>query len=156
MRRCHSCGSESLRQSTEVVRARLRSSGIRASATVPVRQCATCGETYLEGSVLQAFEVAVARELANKGVRTGEAFRFMRTVLGLRAADLAKLLGVTPETISHWETGKVAVNRATFVAVGALVEDAAEGRSTTHSRFARLAADRPYPKVLRPKLQLVE
>ncbi len=77
----------------------------------------------------------------------------MRKILGLRAADLALLLDVTPETISHWETGKARIGRAAFVALGAMVQDATEGRSTTRDRLAALDDDHPRPKVLRPKLR---
>jgi transcriptional regulator with XRE-family HTH domain len=94
----------------------------------------------------------VARELANLGVRTGEAVRHMRKTLGLRAADLAQLLDLTPETISHWETGKAPISRAAFVAVGAMIQDAIDGRTTTRDRFAALIEERRYPRVLDPKL----
>jgi len=155
VRRCFYCGNRAFRQATETVRAHLRASRVHASAVVPVRQCAKCQESYFSGPVLHAFELAVALELANSGVRTGEAFRHMRVAVGLRAADVARLLGVTPETISHWETGKAAVNRAAFVTLGAMVDDEIEGRTTTRDRLDRLAKGRPYPKVLRPRLSKV-
>jgi DNA-binding transcriptional regulator YiaG len=102
---------------------------------------------------VQDFELAVACELADQGVRTGEAVRHMRKALGLRAADLARLLDFTPETISHWETGKARIGRAAFVVLGALVQDAFGGTSSTRDRLAALDDDRPRPKVLRPKLR---
>jgi DNA-binding transcriptional regulator YiaG len=102
---------------------------------------------------VQEFELAVACELADRGVRTGEAVRHMRKVLGLRAADLARLLDLTPETISHWETGKARIGRAAFVVLGAMVQDALEGTSSTRDRLSALDEDGPRPKVLRPKLR---
>ena len=95
-------------------------------------------------------ELAVAREFADVGVDTGEAFRRMRKALGLRATDLAQLLDLTPETISHWETGKVVINRAAFVALGAMVQDAIDGRTTTRDRLAALGKRR-YPRALSPR-----
>jgi DNA-binding transcriptional regulator YiaG len=105
---------------------------------------------------MEAFDLAVSRELGGRAVCTGEALRFMRSALGLRAADLARLLDVTPETMSHWETGKAPVPRSAFAVVAALVDDAAEGRTATRARLERLASSRPRPKVLRPRLTLAE
>ena len=154
MQHCYFCGSRDLRDSTEVLRTSLPSSGIRASARVPALRCAACSESYVWGTHMEAFDLALSRELAARAVCTGEALRFMRTSLGLRAADLARLLDVTPETFSHWETGKAAVPRAPFAVVAALVDDALEGRTSTRSRLERLASPGPRPKVLRPRLDL--
>ncbi len=151
MRRCAQCGNCEFRNVIETLSAEFPSSGVTASVGVPGRQCTKCKETYVAGSVKQGFELAVARELANLGVRTGEAVRHMRKTLGLRAADLAQLLDLTPETISHWETGKAPINRAAFVAVGAMIQDAIDGRTTTRDRFAALVEERRYPRVLAPK-----
>jgi putative zinc finger/helix-turn-helix YgiT family protein len=137
---------------TETLSAEFPTCGFAASVGVPGRQCTKCKETYVAGSVKHDFELAVARELANLGVHAGEAIRHMRKALGLRASDLAQLLDLTPETISHWETGKVRINRAAFVALGAMIQDASEGRTTTRDRLATLGDERPYPRVLSPKL----
>jgi transcriptional regulator with XRE-family HTH domain len=55
------------------------------------------------------------------GLRTGESFRFMRKAVGLRANELSEYLGVAPETISRWETGKWDPDKAAFAALAALV-----------------------------------
>jgi DNA-binding transcriptional regulator YiaG len=92
--------------------------------------------------------LAVACALADAGVHTGEALRCMRKALGLRGCDLARLLDVTPETISHWETGKARPNRAAFAALGAMIADAMAGRTTTRDRLATLARASEYPRAL--------
>ena len=97
-------------------------------------RCVRCGNSEVRPS---SRELAVAREFADVGVDMGEAFRRMRKALGLRATDLAQLLDLTPETISHWETGKVVINRAAFVALGAMVQDAIDGRTTTPRQARR-------------------
>ncbi len=153
MRNCAHCGNREYRNVTETLSAKFPVSGVTASAAVPSRQCTACRRTRVPPSAVRAFELAVARELADRGIRTGEAVRHMRKILGLRAADLALLLDVTPETISHWETGKARIGRAAFVALGAMVQDLAEGTSTTRDRLAALDDDHPRPKVLRPKLR---
>jgi putative zinc finger/helix-turn-helix YgiT family protein len=152
MRRCAACGNGRFRKGTEVLSADFPASELEASVSVPARQCTKCKEAYVDGRVVQRFELAVARELANLGLHTGETFRYMRKVLGLRAVDLAQLLDVTPETISHWETGKVPINRAALAALGAMIQDAIEGRTTTRDRLRALGDDRPRPKVLHPRL----
>ncbi len=152
MRGCVECGNRKFRKVTETISTEFRASGFTASVGVPGRQCTKCKTTHVPSSVMQSFELAVGRELADLGVHTGEAIRHMRKALGLRAADLARLLDLTPETISHWETGKARINRAAFVALGAMIQDAIEGRSTTRDRLAALSDERPYPRVLSPKL----
>lgn len=123
-------------------------SGVTASAAVPARRCRRCHGADVDAAVRDRFQLAVCRELANAGVLTGEAMRLMRNALRLRAADLARLLGVTPETISHWETGKARANRAAFIALCALVQDAIDGRTTTRDRLAALADGLAHPRAL--------
>jgi hypothetical protein len=45
-------------------------------------------------------------------------------VAGIRAADLAKLLDVSAETVSHWETGKHSADRSTRSVIAGLVLEA--------------------------------
>lgn len=153
MRGCASCGNHEFRKITETLSAGFPASGVTASAAVAGSQCTRCRETHVPPSVVQEFALAVAAELADRGVRTGEAVRHMRKALGLRAADLAGLLDMTPETISHWETGKAPIGRAAFVVLGAMVQDVLEGSSRTRDRLAALDGARPRPKVLRPRLR---
>lgn len=105
------------------------------TATLPATKCAACGESYINGEVLGRFELSAARKLAELGIREGAAFKFMRKALGMRAADLAELLSVTPETVSRWENDKNEVDLAAFVTLGALVADKLEGRTTTLDRL---------------------
>lgn len=153
MRGCARCGNREFRKITETLSAGFPVSGVTATVAVAGTQCTKCRHTHVPPSIVQEFELAVACELADGGVRTGEAVRHMRKVLGLRAADLARLLDLTPETISHWETGKARIGRAAFVVLGAMVQDALEGTSSTRDRLSALEDDRPRPKVLRPKLR---
>ncbi len=153
MRSCARCGNREFRKTTETLSAGFPASGVTVSVAVAGIQCTKCRHTNVAPAVVRAFELAAARALADRGVRTGEAVRHMRKVLGLRAADLARLLDLTPETISHWETGKARIGRAAFVVLGAMVQDALEGTSSTRDRLSALDDDGPRPKVLRPKLR---
>jgi DNA-binding transcriptional regulator YiaG len=82
--------------------------------------------------LLEAFELDVAGELARHGEASSEAFGFMRRAMGVRAVDLAKLLDVTPETVSRWEHGRQPIDRGAAALLLAMVVDRVEGRTTTN------------------------
>ncbi len=145
--RCATCGDE-LTDAVETLSVALPRCGVVATAQARARRCAGCGGVWVDAGGAARARLAIARALADHGVQTGEALRHLRKALGLRAADLARLLGVTPETVSHWETGKLAPARAAFVAVAAMADDAARGRTTTRDRLAVLADGRPYPRAI--------
>jgi DNA-binding XRE family transcriptional regulator len=152
-RRCGSCGGRELREGTDVLSVPLGRSGVVARVAAPARRCVACGDVHVDEVVLARVRLSVGCALADRGVHSGDALRHMRKALGLRAADLARLLDVTPETVSHWETGKVLPARAAFVAVAAMVEDALDGRTTTRDRLAALAERPSVPRALEVKLR---
>jgi putative zinc finger/helix-turn-helix YgiT family protein len=119
---------------------------------VPALRCDACGKTYLDGPSLEAFELAVARELATLGPATWETFRFMRKTLGMRAADLAELLDVTPETVSRWETGKLDVARAAWSTLADVVVERAEGRTRMLDRLRAIKEPKKLAKTVRIEL----
>jgi DNA-binding XRE family transcriptional regulator len=133
---------------TETLSVALPRCGVVASVDAPAHRCVACGDVQIAGTVLARAQLAVGRELADRGVHDGEALRHMRKALEIRAVDLARLLDVTPETISHWETGRALPARAAFAAVAAMVEDALEGRTATRDRLSVLADGRPHPRSL--------
>jgi putative zinc finger/helix-turn-helix YgiT family protein len=152
-RRCRTCGCGELREGIETVSVTLPRCGLVASVAAPARRCAGCGEVHVERDVLERARLSIGCALADRGVHTGDALRHMRKALALRAADLARLLGVTPETVSHWETGRAPPARAAFVAVAAMVEEAIEGRTTTRDRLGVLASGPRPPRTLRVRLR---
>lgn len=97
--------------------------------------CEACGEQYYDGPELEQFEQLAAAWLAEHGVRTPEELKFMRKAVGIRAADLAGWLGVTPETVSHWETGKYVADIASRSAIAAIVLDTLRRETTTRDRL---------------------
>jgi HTH-type transcriptional regulator/antitoxin MqsA len=146
-RRCATCGGE-LREGVETLSFTLARCGVVASVDAPAQRCAACGGVHVEDGAAAHARLAIACALADRGVHTGDALRPLREALGLRACDLARLLGVTPETISHWETGKLLPARGAFVAVAAMADDAVRGRTTTRDRLEVLAAGRPFPRTV--------
>jgi DNA-binding XRE family transcriptional regulator len=151
-RRCL-CGSADVRAWIARLSLDFPRSGVTASAAVPALRCGCCERVHVEPCTLERLRLVVGCELANLGVLTGEAFRHMRRALGLRACDVAQLLDLTPETISHWETGKARPNRAAFVALAAMLQDAVDRRTITRDRLGRLVEGRPPPPSLTLELR---
>ena len=121
MKRCVRCGSD-------------RIQGVELAEVVPVGElefeglvrgfrCEACGEEYLDGVDTGHLEGCIAAWLAEHGEISREAFRFMRKAIGMRAAELAELLDVTPETVSHWETGKYSIPWSAVAILGAIVSE---------------------------------
>jgi transcriptional regulator with XRE-family HTH domain len=67
----------------------------------------------------------------------------VRKVAGLRASELAELLGVSAETVSHWETGKHPSDLATREVVAELALDTIGGRTDTRDRLRAFAHRAP-------------
>jgi DNA-binding XRE family transcriptional regulator len=82
-----------------------------------------------------AFERAVAAELARHGPVSGETFRWIRKAAALERMELARLLGVAPETIAGWEEERRPVDLATWTLVAAMVLDALEGPRPLRARL---------------------
>src|SRR6266545_3612241 len=101
------------------------------TATVRGWTCDACDEEVYEAADIERFDAAVALALAQAGAGGGEVFRLMRKVLGMRAVDLAELLGVTPETISRWETDKHPIDHEALALLSLLVMDHAKGSTAS-------------------------
>jgi DNA-binding transcriptional regulator YiaG len=107
----------------------------------PQEVCSKCGERYVGPEAIAA-ERAVTRELIARQIRDRAVFKWFRKSAGFKAAELANLLGVTPETISHWENGHTEPTRTMWAIMDALVEDEIEGRTTTLDRLRAPAGSR--------------
>ena len=67
------------------------------TATVRGRVCDACDEAFFDDAVVARVDLAIARALVDADLGSGEAFRFVRKVVGLRANELAALLAVTKD-----------------------------------------------------------
>jgi putative zinc finger/helix-turn-helix YgiT family protein len=146
MKRCVECkGSLKAVQTKEVITIGEH----RISLSLPARRCESCRESYIDGEVAERADLIVASRLLDLGIATGAAFRFMRKALGLRAIDLAELLNVDAATVSRWENGKVAVDRAAIAALAAAASERLEGRDATLTRLRCLREGKRPARTLR-------
>jgi putative zinc finger/helix-turn-helix YgiT family protein len=71
---------------------------------IEVSRCPNCGYSEVSIPHVEGLHRAIARLLIEKPTRsTGEEVRFLRKILGLSGVDLARSMGVAPETVSRWE-----------------------------------------------------
>lgn len=115
----------------------------------------TPGEVGVNAVVLGRAELAIAAALALESPVGAEGFRFMRGALGLRAVDLAAMLDVNPQTVSRWERGETAVDRAAWLALGTLVLERLEQPPQLQVRMQRLVQGFKPPKQVRLELAAV-
>lgn len=148
MQRCTTCGNEKFDRARRkvTVELRIRHEGrdrdLGVFAHVPSRRCTKCG-THFESAVdLERFELSAAERLMALGLRAGGILRFARKALGMRAVDLAELLDVTPETISHWENDRREIDLKALVVVRDLIRDRIEGGTRTADQLKALRAPR--------------
>jgi YgiT-type zinc finger domain-containing protein len=145
MKRCAICKSTDLLhvEEKDTITVQLRSGPLAiVVAGVPAVKCGKCGEGFFEGADLERAELLAAAELANRGIREGGVFRFMRKASGLRGADVADLLDVREATISRWENDHDPVDRAAWAALAAIVSEKLAGETTTIDRLRASKAPR--------------
>jgi len=148
MKRCPNCKAPSslLRQAYVPHEARI---GRRTfTGDLPAVRCGRCNSVFVHAPNVERFELIVAERLARAGVSSGDAFRFMRKSLGVRAADLATQIGVTPETVSRWEKGRRKVDHAALAVLGRLVVDRVQGRDESRRLLEALRAPKPLARVI--------
>ncbi len=129
MTKCPNCNGRELSEGPQSVALEVGPRSFEGEA--PGWSCASCAESYIHGPDLGHFEQLVAEWLAQHGFESGKELRFIRKVIGLRASDLAELLGVTSETVSHWETGKHQADVETRTALSGLLLDKIAGTTAT-------------------------
>lgn len=137
-KRCPSCkGKEfqELRQKDE-----REVAGYTFGAELKVYQCLSCPESLFALSEVGKFDLEIAGWLARQGVLSGEAFRFMRKAIGLRAKEVAQLLDLTPETVSRWEKERRLPDRKAMMVMGTLVLDRLNGEDITLKRLRTLGS----------------
>lgn len=94
---------------------RYRESGLNnVIVVVPVHSCPKCGEVLPEIRDIKGLHAAIADHLFGKRTPlTGAEIRFLRKQMGMKAKELAAILGVDAVTVSRWETGTKRVGDVT-------------------------------------------
>ncbi len=150
MTKCIHCGNTKFRSTTHNDSRKI--AGRSFTTEVSANVCAACGELTLAAEMVSRIELQIARELAEAGERSGEAFRFMRKAAGVPGKELAELFDVTPETVSRWENGKTPVERRALALLTAIVSDAQGGTPSTIERLRGLQAPKKLGKTVRVNL----
>ena len=87
--------------------------GVRTSVSgIGHHACDKCGNYVLDGYAIDALCKEQLRQIAEaKGLMSPSEIRALRKSLGMRQAEFEKLLGVSPPTVSRWETSAVLQTR---------------------------------------------
>jgi YgiT-type zinc finger domain-containing protein len=146
MIRCPFCKGESFRKGRGEYGIDI---GPRAFETkLPAEVCNGCGEDFVKGDLMGAFEYDVARHIASGGSGGQHEFAHLRRFLDLPAHEFADMLDVDTSTVSRWENG-APFDRATWNTLCDLVIDKIEERTTTHDRLVGPPAGEWKPTVPR-------
>lgn len=79
---------------------------------VQISKCAACGEEEVAIPHVEELNRALAVDMAQRPARlSGGQVRFLRKQLGWSGVDFARRVGVTPETVSRWESGTKHMSR---------------------------------------------
>jgi len=80
---------------------------------VLVTRCPKCGAFEVEIPRIEELHRTIARAIVTKPAPlTPAEIRFLRKWLGWSGVDFAAHMGVTPETVSRWETGNLGMGAA--------------------------------------------
>lgn len=146
---CAACGADKVRKGKVSI---TREVGTHLfSATVTGLVCEACGESLTDIRDGERFDNVIA-DLLTEAPPTGDSFRFLRKVAGLKAKDVARMLGVTGDTVSRWENGKHAIDRAAFFVVAQIVREKREGRTDMLDLLVRGELPKPLPEKVEIRL----
>jgi transcriptional regulator with XRE-family HTH domain len=124
-------------------------SGHRFTAQLPAARCLICQQVVVDAVNMRNFERRVAVEIAKAALRIGDAFRFLRTTLGMSEANLAELLDVSADYIGYWETEKWPVDPRALAVLSALVLGRFEEKHSVLDCLAVLRAPRKLARNVR-------
>lgn len=74
--------------------------------------CSFCEENFISIPNPEQLHTKIALDICkdNKALLLPEEIRFLRKELGLKAKELARIMGVGPETVSRWENDKKTIS----------------------------------------------
>ena len=112
---CVRCGEKRMARTLHTLRRTI--AGCAFVADVGVDACTRCRHLHVPASVLLAFDRGIAAELARHGPVSGVTFRFIRRAIPLQPIEVSRMLSVPLETITRWELGRRAIDRASWLVV---------------------------------------
>ena len=153
--RCPTCKNEKFESATTVLPWAF--DGVAVDVTVPCQRCTKCGDEIVAGAHSEGAERAVAFALANEAPVSGAAFRHMRKVLAISHAEMAAFIAVDPATVTRWENGERAPDRAAWELVATIVSEVGltNADSTTLKRLRARAEPVSTPGLIRRSVELV-
>lgn len=78
--------------------------------SIEVLKCKECGEEEIVIPNIEQLHNLVAKTVATQKQKLSpEEIRFLRTHLGFSGSDFAEKIGVSPETVSRWEKGRISM-----------------------------------------------
>ena len=119
------------------------------SSQVPATRCLACQQVVIQGEHVRRFERCVAVEIAKAGLREADAFRFLRTAMGMSDAAFAGLIDVPAEYVGYWESGKWPVDPRALAVLSGLVLGKFEGRHAALDSLGVLRAPRKLARKVR-------
>jgi len=119
---------------------------------MPATRCLACQQVLIQGEHVRQFERCVAIEIAKAGLRTGDAFRFLRNALEIPAAAFAGLIDVPAEYVAYWESDKWLVDPRALAVLSGLVLAKFEGRQAALDSLAVLRTPRKLARKVRVHL----
>lgn len=121
---------------------------------VEVRKCAKCDTQEVGIPNIAGLHACLARLIVGRSsAMTRQEFRFLRQFLGHSSQDFAKLLRVTPETVSRWQTGRLAIPRPVELLVRLLVARSQPRIDYTNEMLAKLRPQPSHPPRLAVRLR---
>jgi putative zinc finger/helix-turn-helix YgiT family protein len=115
-------------------------------ANLDAQRCLKCRKKFLKPGADKDFDRRMALRLTQCWPPRPTALRLIREVIGLPAKELAALLGITPETVSRWEHGRLTPGRQTLAVLAELVES--PKRSQARRTLDALRYPRPLPPLI--------
>lgn len=101
------------------------------STELPTDSCRACGQRF-DLAPRRVFERDVARRLADEGETHPEAVRLLCEAADLGVTRVARLLGVTRQTVSRWMSGASPIDRASFTVLRLLLLERLAGTRALH------------------------